>query len=88
MDPVLLGLGREALLLALLVSAPPLGAALLVGLLVGVFQAATQIQDPGIGVVPRLCAVLGALAFAGPWIGARVVRFAVECMAHLPGVSP
>jgi type III secretory pathway component EscS len=88
MDPVLLGLGREALLLALLVSAPPLGAALLVGLVVGALQAATQVQDPSVGVVPRLCAVLGALAVAGPWIGARVVRFAAECMAHLPGISP
>ena len=44
-------------------------------------QAATQIQDPGVAVVPRLCAVLGALAVAGPWIGARVVRFAAECLA-------
>ncbi len=88
MEPVLVGLGREALLLALLVSAPPLAAALLVGLLVGALQAATQIQDPGVAVVPRLCAVLGALAAAGPWIGARVVRFAAECLARLPGISP
>ncbi len=88
MDPVLLGLGREALVLALLVSAPPLAAALLVGLVVGGLQAATQIQDPGVAVVPRLCAVLGALAVAGPWIGARLVRFAAECLAHLAGISP
>lgn len=88
MESVLLGLGREALLLALLVSAPPLGAALLVGLAVGTLQAATQIQDPGVAVVPRLCAVLGALAVAGPWIGARVVRFAAKCLALLPGISP
>jgi flagellar biosynthesis protein FliQ len=88
MNPVLLGLGREALLVALLVSAPPLGAALLVGLLVGALQAATQIQDPGVAVVPRLCAVLGALAVAGPWIGARVARFALECLAQLHGISP
>jgi flagellar biosynthesis protein FliQ len=86
-DPVLIGLGREALVLGLLVSAPPLLAALLVGLLVGTLQAATQIQDPGVAVVPRLCAVLGALAIAGPWIGARIVRFALACLAHLAGVS-
>jgi type III secretory pathway component EscS len=88
LDPLLLGLGREALLLALLVSGPPLAAALLVGLLVGALQAATQIQDPGVAVVPRLCAVLGALAAAAPWMGARVVRFAAECMSRLPGLSP
>ncbi len=88
MDPTLLGLGREALLLALLVSAPPLGAALLVGVVVGTLQAATQIQEPGVAVVPRLCAVVGALAVAGPWIGARLVRFAAECLGHLARISP
>jgi flagellar biosynthesis protein FliQ len=87
-DPTLLGLGREALVLALLVSGPPLGAALLTGLLVGALQAVTQIQDPSVGAVPRLCAVLGALAVAAPWIGARMERFAVECLALLHGISP
>ncbi len=81
MDPTLLGLGREALALALLLSAPPLGAALLVGLVVGALQAATQIQDPAVGVGPRLCAVIGALAVAAPWVAARLGRFALDCLA-------
>jgi type III secretion protein S len=88
MDPVLLHVGREALLVALLVSVPPLGAALLVGAVTGVFQAATQIQEPSIGVVPRLAAVLGALAVTAPWIGARVARFASECLELAVRVSP
>jgi flagellar biosynthesis protein FliQ len=87
-DPSLLGLGREALVLALLLSAPPLGAALLVGLVVGALQSATQIQDPAVGVVPRLCAVLGALLVAGPWIGERLVRFGLDCLRLLPGLAP
>jgi len=88
MDPVLLHVCREALLLALLVSAPPLGAALLVGAVTGALQAATQVQEPSIGVVPRLAAVLGVLAVTAPWIGARVVRFAAECLDLLPRVAP
>jgi type III secretory pathway component EscS len=88
MDPVLLHVGREALLVGLLASAPPLGAALLVGAVTGVLQAATQVQEQSIGVVPRLAAVLGALALAAPWIGARVVRFAAECLELLPRVAP
>jgi type III secretion protein S len=88
MEPTFLSLGREALLVALAVSAAPLGAALLVGLTVGALQAATQIQDPALAVVPRLCAVLGALVVAAPWMGARVARFAVECLRLLPGISP
>lgn len=87
-DPTLLALGREALLVALLVSAPPLVAALLVGLFVGALQAATQIQDPGVGVAPRLCAVLGALAITAPWISAHVVRFALACLHRLPELAP
>ncbi len=88
MDPILLHLGREALVVALLVSAPPLAAALLVAALVGALQAATQVQDATLAVVPRLAAVLGALALAAPWIGARVVRFAAECLALLPRMAP
>ena len=81
MDPALLHLGREALLLALLLSAPALGAALVVGLVTGVAQAATQVQGPALGVVPRLAAVLGALVLFGPWIGSRLVRFGADCLA-------
>jgi type III secretory pathway component EscS len=88
MDPVLLRLGREALVLSLLVSAPPLGAALGVGLLVGTAQAATQVQDPSIPVVPRLLAVVGALVVTAPWIGAHAVRFAEACLAAAAQVAP
>lgn len=87
MDPSLLHLGREAVLLALLLSAPPLSAALVVGLLTGIGQAATQIQEPSLGVVPRLVAVLAALAIGAPWIGARIVRFASDCLALALRVS-
>ncbi len=88
MDPTLLHVAREALVVALLVSAPPLAAALAVGAFTGVLQAATQVQEPSIGVVPRLLAVLVALAVAAPWIGARVARFAAECLELAQRVSP
>ncbi len=88
MDPALLHVAREALVVALLVSAPPLAAALAVGTATGVLQAATQVQEPSIGVVPRLVAVVVALAVAAPWIGARVARFAAECLELAQRVSP
>jgi type III secretory pathway component EscS len=88
MDPLLLHLVRETLWVVLLVSAPAVGAALAVGLVTGVLQAATQIQDPAVGVVPRLVAVLGALAVASPWIGARVLRLAEECLALAARAGP
>lgn len=88
MDPLLLHLVREALWVVLLVSGPPLGAALAVGLVTGVLQAATQIQEQTVGVVPRLVAVLGALAIASPWIGARVLRLAEACLAASTRFAP
>lgn len=86
MDPLLLHVAREALVVVLLVSAPPLAAALLVGVTVGVLQAATQVQEPTVAVVPRLAAVVAALAAAAPWIAARVVRFASECFSLAGGL--
>jgi flagellar biosynthesis protein FliQ len=66
---------REGLILVLLLSAPPLVASLLVGFLVGVFQAATQIQDQTVSFVPKLVVVLGVLIALGPLLGAQLLRF-------------
>jgi flagellar biosynthesis protein FliQ len=88
MESALLALVREAVMLTLLVSAPPLLAALGVGVATGVLQAATQVQEQSVAVVPRLAAVLVALAASGPWIGARLVRFAAHCLELLPRVAP
>ena len=88
MSGALLHLGREALLLALLVSVPPLAAALLTGLVTGVLQGVTQIQDQSLGAVPRIAAVLGALVVAGPWIGSRLAAFAVEALSLAARLPP
>jgi flagellar biosynthesis protein FliQ len=88
MDPALLQLAREAIVVVLLASAPPVGAALLVGLATGVVQAATQVQEPTIAVVPRLVAVLGALGVASPWIAAHVLKLAQECFAFAARGGP
>lgn len=88
MTSTLLHLSREALVLALLVSAPPLLAALAAGLVTGLLQAVTQVQDAALGAVPRIAAVLAALALAGPWMGGRLARFAAEVLALAAGARP
>ncbi len=88
MDPAFLSLGREAMILVLLLSAPPLVAAMVVGLAAGVLQAATQVQEQTLGVVPRIAAVLVALAVAAPWLGARMARFGQACLELLPRIAP
>ena len=72
---VLLAVGREALLLMVLASMPPVLAGLLVGVAMGLLQAVTQVQEATLSVVPRLCAALLALAVAFPWIGGQLLRF-------------
>jgi flagellar biosynthetic protein FliQ len=83
----LLTVAREALFLMVLVSAPPVLASLVVGLLVGLFQAATQLHEPTLSVVPKLAAAGLALAIAGPWIGGQLVRFTVAVLRALPGAA-
>jgi flagellar biosynthetic protein FliQ len=87
-DPTILAAGREALLVALAMSAPALAAALVVGLLAGALQAVTQIQDHALGAVPRLVAVLTVVGLAAPWTAARVVRFGQACIEASLRVAP
>jgi flagellar biosynthetic protein FliQ len=77
---------REGLLLVLLVSAPPLLASLLVGLVVGVVQAATQIQDQTLSFVPKLVVVIGVLVALGPVLGAQLLRFTQAVFAAIPAI--
>jgi len=59
---------REGLVLVLLLSAPPLIASMVVGFVVGLFQAATQIQDQTLSFVPKILAIATALFFLLPWL--------------------
>jgi flagellar biosynthetic protein FliQ len=77
---------REGLLLALLVSGPPLLASVLVGFLVGVVQAATQIHDQTLGFVPKLVAVALTLLALGPVLGAQLVRFTHALFLAFPAI--
>jgi flagellar biosynthesis protein FliQ len=85
---MVLTMGQEALLLMLMVSAPVLGAALVVGLLVSVFQAVTQINEATLAFVPKLIAVIAViavLAMAGPWMLTMLVEYLRRIMQAMPG---
>lgn len=75
---------REALYLAILVSAPALLAAVVVGLAVGVFQTVTQLQEQTLSYVPKMAAVLLVLAVLGPWMASELVRFTTVVWASIP----
>lgn len=80
----ILGLGRDAVMLTLLVSAPMLGFGLLVGLVVSVFQAATQIQEMTLTFIPKIVAVALALLLFLPWILAKLVGFTAALFNSIP----
>lgn len=72
---------QEALLLSIAVALPVIAVAAVVGIVVAVVQAATQIQDVTIAHLPRLLAVAVALAVLGPWMGRQIVTFAARIFA-------
>ncbi|WP_373049423.1 flagellar biosynthetic protein FliQ [Vulgatibacter sp.] len=79
------GLLREGLQIALLVGGPIFAALLVAGLLVGVFQAATQINDPAVGFLPRLAAGAGICWFLGSWMAERLAAHFAEAVARMAG---
>lgn len=84
MIPDVARVAREALYLAILVSAPALLAALVVGLVVGVVQTVTQLQESTLSFVPKMAAVLLVLAVLGPWMGSELVRFTTVLWSSIP----
>ena len=83
---IVLTMGQEALLMLLMVSAPVLGAALVVGLLVSLFQAVTQIHEATLAVVPKLIAVIAVFAIAGPWMLTMLVEYLKRTMEAIPSM--
>src|SRR6185503_10848426 len=79
-------IGRQALETTLLVSAPLLLAALVVGLIVSLFQAATQINEMTLSFIPKLIAVFVAMIFAGPWMLTMLVEYMRRLFSSIPGL--
>lgn len=78
-------LGQTALKLALLLGAPLLGTALIVGLVIGIFQAATQINEMTLSFIPKLLAMALALAISGPWMLRLLVDYTRDLVMSIPG---
>lgn len=76
--------GRQALIVLLMVSGPMLLAALAIGLLVSIFQAATQINEATLSFIPKLFGVFFALLFAGPWMLELMVDYVRRLYESIP----
>jgi flagellar biosynthetic protein FliQ len=79
-------IGRQAIELTIMVSAPMLLAALATGLLVSIFQAATQINEMTLSFIPKLLVMFLALVLAGPWMLAMMVDYMRQLFTSIPGI--
>ena len=76
--------GQEGLYLLLLVSAPILLTVLVIGLLVSIFQAATQIHEATLSFVPKVVGAVAVLAIAGPWMLTTLVEYLQRTLQAIP----
>ena len=81
-----LDIGRHALTLTLLLAAPLLLTALVVGLVIGMLQAATQINEMTLSFIPKLLALALVLVLAGPWMLHLLVDYTRQLIENLPDV--
>lgn len=81
-----LTVGDHALQLALLLAAPLLLTALAVGVLIGVFQAATQINEQTLSFIPKLVATAAVLVIAGPWMLRLLTEYTRELFESIPSL--
>jgi flagellar biosynthesis protein FliQ len=75
---------REALRMTLLLGGPMLASALLVGLVVNILQTLTQLNEPVVGLVPRLATVIVVLLLLVPWLLGRWMSFTVDLIGSIP----
>jgi flagellar biosynthetic protein FliQ len=79
-------IGRQALEVTLMLAAPLLITALAVGLIVGIFQAATQINEMTLSFIPKLLAMAAVLALTGPWMLRTLIEYTRNLIQSIPGL--
>ena len=79
-----LAAGQQGLYLMMIVSAPVLLVVLVVGLVVSIFQAATQINEATLSFVPKVVAAVAVLGFAGPWMMTTLVEYLQRTLMSSP----
>ncbi len=80
-------IGRQALEVTFMISAPLLLTALVVGLIVSIFQAATQINEMTLSFIPKLLAMFTMMVFAGPWMLSVMIDFMHRMFTSIPWLA-
>ena len=79
-----IGFGRQAIEITLLLAMPMLGLGLIVGLAVSIFQATTQIQEMTLTFIPKILAILIALVVFAPWMLDKIVSYTGSVITNMP----
>ena len=79
-------IGQQALWVTIMIAAPLLGSALAVGLLVGMVQAATQINEMTLSFIPKLLVLVMSLVLAGPWMLSVILNYTRQLMEQIPSL--
>jgi len=77
---------NQGLLMVMVVCGPPILISMVVGLIISLFQAVTQIQEATLTFVPKMVVIFGTLAALGPFLGGTLLQFAKLCFAGFPEV--
>jgi flagellar biosynthetic protein FliQ len=83
-DALVVGVVRQAIEIAVMVTLPMLAAGLLVGIGVSIFQTVTSIQDQLLGFIPRAAAIFAVFALTFPWMLRVLVGFSKQLITRLP----
>ncbi len=82
------GIGQKAIETTLMCAAPMLIAALAIGLIISIFQAATQINEQTMTFIPKIVGVFVTLLIFGPWILQKATGFLISIFNQLPNITP
>ena len=84
---MVLELAKNSLMMAMLIGAPMIGMGLIVGLMISLFQAVTQINEMTLTFVPKIVAVVVALIIFGPWMLSNIMSFTIALFNSLPSLA-
>ncbi|MFI3222805.1 MAG: flagellar biosynthesis protein FliQ [Methylococcaceae bacterium] len=83
----IMSMGHQAILVTLMVAAPMLLVALVIGLVVSIFQAATQINEATLSFIPKLIGIFATLVIAGPWMLTVLTDYLRSVLTNIPNLA-
>lgn len=83
-EDVVLSLGNEALKVAFFIAGPLLMVAMVIGIVVSLIQAVTQINEATLTFIPKIVAISAMLVISGPWMLEKLTSYTIDVLTHLP----